>query len=357
MQSIDTTSDKALTPIPQQEKDHEEAVAEPKANAEELTEPTKAQAPETGTHSEVEKKRHSGTQTINIERAEDSKKSKQSKVPAPIADYVPALSFPKRLQKKNQERQFKRFLEVLKQIHINIPLMEALEHMPTYVKFKDVLTKERRLGEFETVCLTKECRTILTSKIPQKMKDSGSFTIPVSIGGHKIGQALCDLGASINLVPLTVYQKLGMGAVKPMTVTHEEVPIILGRPFLAKGNALVDVHKGVVTMRNKNLELEAMLQKAEDFYYEVFSIDGGKEITNSWSRTHEDLKLEEVNQKQLKPSVEEPPKLELKALPQHLKYAYLGVANTLPIIIAANLLKNKEEELLAVLKEHRRAIG
>ncbi|XP_062114007.1 uncharacterized protein LOC133825020 [Humulus lupulus] len=88
-------------------------------------------------------------------------------------------------------------------LHVNIPLVEALEQMLNYVKFfKDILTKKRRLGEFETVALTEGYSVILKNKIPPKLKDLGSFTIPCSIGGRDVGRALCDLGASINLMPM-----------------------------------------------------------------------------------------------------------------------------------------------------------
>jgi len=91
--------------------------------------------------------------------------------------------FPQKFQKQQKEKQFGKFLNVLKQLHINIPLVEALKQMPTYAKFmKDVLTKKRRLGEFETVALTKECSVILQSKLPPKVRDPGSVT-PLKQGG------------------------------------------------------------------------------------------------------------------------------------------------------------------------------
>ncbi|KAG8485852.1 hypothetical protein CXB51_019166 [Gossypium anomalum] len=193
-----------------------------------------------------------------------------------------------RLQKQKQEIQFKKFLDVLKQLHINIPLVEALEQMPNYVKFmKDILSKKQRLGEFETVALMKQCRAYLQEKLPPKSKDLGCFTIPCKIGAMDCGKALCDLGASINLMPMPIFRKLGIGEVRPTTVTlqladrslahiegkiedilvrvdkfifpayfvildfeaDKEVPIILGRPFLATGRTLIDVQKGELTMR------------------------------------------------------------------------------------------------------------
>ena len=79
--------------------------------------------------------------------------------------------------------------------------MEALEQIPNYVKFlKDILERKKRLGEFETIALTQESSHILQNKIPQKLKDPGSFTIPCSIGIGYNGRALRDLGANINLM-------------------------------------------------------------------------------------------------------------------------------------------------------------
>ncbi|XP_038882200.1 uncharacterized protein LOC120073420 [Benincasa hispida] len=120
--------------------------------------------------------------------------------------------FPRRLMKKNDEQQFKRFLELLRQLHINIPLIEALEQMPTYVKFfKDILTKKRRVSEKEVIALTQEWNALVSNSLPKKQKGSGSFTVPCSIGGLDMGHALCDLGASVNLMPLSIFKKLGIG--------------------------------------------------------------------------------------------------------------------------------------------------
>ena len=86
---------------------------------------------------------------------------------------------------------------MLQQLHINIPLVEALEQMPSYAKFmKEILSKKRRLEEFKTIALTQDYSTMLTNRLP------GSFTIPCTIGPHYSGKALCDLGASINLMPI-----------------------------------------------------------------------------------------------------------------------------------------------------------
>ena len=111
-------------------------------------------------------------------------------------------------------------MEVFKKLHINIPFIDALEHMPSYVKFmKDILSRKIRLSKFETVNLTEECNAILHRKFPHKLKDPGSFTIPCKIGNSIFERALCDLGASINLMPLFIFRRLGLGEARPMMVT------------------------------------------------------------------------------------------------------------------------------------------
>ncbi|XP_068666527.1 uncharacterized protein [Aristolochia californica] len=91
----------------------------------------------------------------------------------------------------------------------------ALEQMPNYVKFlKDIISKKRRLEEFETVKLFEECSTILQKKLHKKLKDPGSFTLPCTIGNSIFDKVLCDLRASINLMPLSVCKKLGLGEMK-----------------------------------------------------------------------------------------------------------------------------------------------
>ena len=92
------------------------------------------------------------------------------------------LSYPQCFQKQKLDKQFSKFLDIFKKIHINIPFADALEQMPNYVKFlKDIISKKRRLEEFEIVKLSKECSAILQKKLPQKLKDPGSFTLPCTI--------------------------------------------------------------------------------------------------------------------------------------------------------------------------------
>ncbi|KAL5563283.1 hypothetical protein UlMin_033030 [Ulmus minor] len=160
-------------------------------------------------------------ENIEVENSTEKSDADASVLPQKThQQHRPPPPFPQRFQKQQQDKKFQKFLDVLKQLHINIPFVEALEQMPNYVKFiKDMLTKKRRFGEFETVALTRECSAALQSKLPPKLQDPGSFTISCSIGGQYCGKALCDLGASINLMPMSIFKILGIGEARPTTVS------------------------------------------------------------------------------------------------------------------------------------------
>ncbi|XP_042065451.1 uncharacterized protein LOC121808961 [Salvia splendens] len=196
--------------------------------------------------------------------------------------------YPHRLKSKKLDAQFAKFLEVMSKVHINIPLVEGLQQMPNYAKFlKDVVAKKRKWGKYETVGLTENCNAIVQKGLPTKHKDTGSFTLSCVLGDNVEGTTLCDLGASINLMPLSFYRKLNIDNICPTSITlqmadrntttprgivedvlvkvgefifpadfvvldmqeDKKVPLILGRPFLATGGAMIDVRKGELTLR------------------------------------------------------------------------------------------------------------
>ncbi|XP_019239964.1 PREDICTED: uncharacterized protein LOC109219958, partial [Nicotiana attenuata] len=139
-----------------------------------------------------------------------SEKAKEPEKPAgeAVAEQSPQLvarpppPFPQRLQKLRDNATYKKFLDILKQ----------------------------RLTEFETVELTEECSSRIQGKLPQKLKDPGSFTIQIMIGKHAVGRALCDLEASINLMPLSIFRQLGLGEPCPKTVILQLADRSLAHP-------------------------------------------------------------------------------------------------------------------------------
>ncbi|CAL1395552.1 unnamed protein product [Linum trigynum] len=187
------------------------------------------------------------------------------------------------------EAEFGNFSSMLRKLHVQVPFMEALSLMPKYAKFlKELLSKKQRLSELAIVELSEECSVVLQNKLPQKQKDPGSFTIPCSIGKLHVERSLADLGASINVIPYKLFKKLGLSEpsatrmsiqlagrsiVHPRGIVEDllvkvgrffypvdfvvldinedtEVPLILGRPFLATAKALIYVHDGTLVLKD-----------------------------------------------------------------------------------------------------------
>ncbi|XP_070003559.1 uncharacterized protein [Nicotiana sylvestris] len=206
----------------------------------------------------------------------------QAKAPLPR----PPPPYPQRLAKQKNENQFKKFIDMTKQLSITVPLVKALEQMPGDAKFmKDMVTKKRSMN-CEMIKMTHQVSAIVHSMAPM-LEDPDAFTISCTIGSANIAKALCDLGASINLMPYSVFNKLGIGQPRPTSMRLQmvdrtmkrllgiiddmlvridkfilptdfvildceadyEVSIILERLFLAIGKALVDVEAGVLTFR------------------------------------------------------------------------------------------------------------
>ncbi|XP_031260802.1 uncharacterized protein LOC116118985 [Pistacia vera] len=178
---------------------------------------------------------------------------------------------------------------------------KALAQMSSYAKFlKDIFSNKRKIEEHGTIMLTEECSVVLQNKLPPKLRDPESFTIPCALGDSFFDKALCDLSASINLMPLSIFKKLELGEVKEMTMSlqladrsikrpkgivedillkvdkfiflvdfvvldmeeDQEVPLILGHPFLATARALIDVQQGKLILRLNDEEIVFDVHKA-----------------------------------------------------------------------------------------------
>ena len=232
--------------------------------------------------------------------------------------------FPQALKAKKKAINQAEMLEVLKQVKVNIPLLDMIKQVPTYAKnFKDLCTVKRGLNVDKKAFLTKQVSAIIQCKTPVKYKDPGCPTISVNIGGTCVEKALLDLGVSVNLLPYSMYKQLGLGELKPTSITlslavrsikipkgtvedvliqvnkfyylvdfvvldtepaatwANYVPIILGRPFLANSNAIINFRNDVMqlTFGNMTLELNIFhlskkhMQPVEDGLEEVCIID------------------------------------------------------------------------------------
>ena len=237
------------------------------------------------------------------------------------------VPYPHAPSRREVERQFIRFTQILKNLQINIPFTKALQQMPTYARFmKELLTKKRKFPEEETVELEAGCSAIIQKAIPQKCCDPGSFTLPISVENLYIGKAMLDLGASINLIPLSMLRRIGEVEVRPTHMTLQladrsikrpygivedllvkvdkflflvdfvvmdieedvDVPLILGRPFMKTAKVIIDVDKGKLKVCVENEEVsfnvfEAMKHSKETkscFRIDVIEKECGKRMTN-----------------------------------------------------------------------------
>ncbi|XP_048231312.1 uncharacterized protein LOC107261384 [Ricinus communis] len=175
--------------------------------------------------------------------------------------------------------------------------------MPSYAKFlKDMLSNKRKIKENATISLTVEYSAILQNKLPKNLGDPGSYSIPVKLGDIEIKKALCDLGASVSLMPLSICKKLQMGELKstrislqladrsvkfPLDILEDlplrvgkffilcdfiviemeedkQVLIILGGPFLATAGATIDMKNGKITFEVGDEKVEYSLTSSMD---------------------------------------------------------------------------------------------
>ncbi|XP_015947537.1 uncharacterized protein LOC107472533 [Arachis duranensis] len=141
---------------------------------------------------------------------------------------TPPLPYPQRFNKEVKDQHFHKFLETFKKLEINIPLAEALEQMPSW-------------DEKEIVSLTEECRVLIQKGLPPKLEDPGSFLLPCTIGEVTVTKAMCDLGASINLIPSSLVKKLHIEEVKPVQMSLELVDKSMVYPRGVIENLLVKV--------------------------------------------------------------------------------------------------------------------
>ncbi|WKA12844.1 hypothetical protein VitviT2T_030195 [Vitis vinifera] len=345
--------------------------------------------------------------------------------------------FPQALHGKKGVRNAAEILEVLRQVKVNIPLLDMIKQVPTYAKFlKDLCTIKRGLTVNKKAFLTEEVSAILQCKSPLKYKDSGSPTISVMIGGKVVEKALLDLGASVNLLPYSVYKQLGLGELKPTAITlsladrsvkiprgviedvlvqvdnfyypvdfivldtdptvkeANLVPIILGRPFLATSNAIINCRNGLMQLTFGNMTLDLNIfymskkqitPEEEEGPEELCIIDSlveehcnqhmqeklnesledieegfsespiGLATLQSWRKIEGILPL--FNKEEEAAAEKEIPKLNLKLLPVELKYTYLEANNQCPVVISSSLTSHQENCLMEVLKRCKKAIG
>ncbi|XP_022863679.1 uncharacterized protein LOC111383764, partial [Olea europaea var. sylvestris] len=192
---------------------------------------------------------------LSCEKDEDKTPTSGSKVDSksPIPNYVPSPPFPGRFAKSKRDEHEKETLEAFRKVQVNIPLLDAIYQVPHYAKFlKKLCTNKYRLKGNEV--------------------DPRSFTIPCIIGNTRFEKAMLDLGASINVMPYSIYAYLNLGSLNKTGViiqhadrsnvfsedfyvlgmqdesTSLSPPFLLGRPFMRTAHTKIDVHDNTLTM-------------------------------------------------------------------------------------------------------------
>ncbi|GKC51568.1 reverse transcriptase domain-containing protein [Tanacetum coccineum] len=381
----------------------------------------------------------------------------------------PNIPYPsRRNDQKFREKasyQKEKIFQMFQDLRFDISFADALFLMPRFAPtIRNLLMNKEKLLELAKIPLNENCSAMLLKKLPEKLGDPGKFLIPCNFPGMDVCHALADLGASINLMPLSIWKKLSLPELTPTRMTLEladrsithpkglaedvyvkvgkfhfptdfvvvdfeadpRVPLILGRSFLRTGRALIDVYGEEITLRVDNEAITFNLDQTtrysstndksvnridiidevcEEYAPELLGFSkssGGNPTPTSEPLTSEfileeieaylkddsispeidhadcdpkgdicliekllnndpfqlppmDLKQGEIIK--AKPSIEEPPELELKDLPSHLEYAYLEENDKLPVIIAKGLEDDEKDALLKLLKSHKWAIA
>ncbi|GJR47435.1 reverse transcriptase domain-containing protein, partial [Tanacetum coccineum] len=295
-----------------------------------------------------------------------------------------------------------------------IPLSEALAHMPKFAKMvKYLLTNKEKLLELANTPLNENCLAVLLKSYLKTIEILGDFSFhTLSFPKPSLTQMTLELATRIVAYPAGIAEDVFVQVEKftfPadfVVVDYDvdpRVPLILGRPFLRTAHALVDVHGEELTLRVGDEKLvfnvestlkyprkhgDELIHKidilditCEDHFHEVLNIqksinpmsgnptpspDPVGDIHLIETLLNNDILNDlpppllvcEINEtEKIKSSIDDPPDLELKDLPPHLEYAFLEGTSKLPVIIAKELKREEKEQLLKVLKSHKRAIA
>nr|GEX90536.1 reverse transcriptase domain-containing protein [Tanacetum cinerariifolium] len=329
----------------------------------------------------------------------------------------PLIPYPSRLNdqklREKATNQMEKFFQIFPDFHFDISFADALLLMLKFAStIKSLLANKDKLFALAKVPLNKNCSAMLLKKLPEKLGDLGKFLIPYDFLGMEVCHALADLGASINLMPLSIWKKLSLPELTPTRMTLELANRSITRPkgvvedvFVKVDVVCEDFVQDVLEFQynpkssSPNLvsvdlisesdsskvpivksssptltsfgESDFFLKEIEDFLNDdsiptgienyVYDLEGDILFLEKllyedpFSLPSMDLKVAEESKE--KSSVEEPPELELKELPSHLEYAFLEDSNKLLVIITKNLKVDEREALINVLKSHKQAIA
>nr|GEZ87633.1 reverse transcriptase domain-containing protein [Tanacetum cinerariifolium] len=239
----------------------------------------------------------------------------------------PNLPYPSRLQKeKNREKDdilAAKFMEIFRDLHFELIFADALIHMPKLAPmFKQLLNNKDKLIELTKTPLNENCSAVVLKKLPEKLGDPELADRTISKPTGVDENVFVKVGKFYFPVDFVILD----------FVADPRASLILGRPFLSTTHALIDVYEALL-----NID-PVPLSNQKDFFLTLYK----------------DLKVIEPNNQ---PKEDEPPEVELKELPPHLEYAFLGDNEKWPVIIAKDLSSNKKTDLINILKTQKKAIA
>ncbi|GJX84475.1 reverse transcriptase domain-containing protein [Tanacetum coccineum] len=182
------------------------------------------------------------------------KLAKENLIPKP---YKPKISYPQRLRKEKMEAQYGKFLNMIRAIRINVPLVNVLAGMPNYGRFlKELVSNKHQFEQISSDFLSDESSAMIQNKVPPKLGDPRSFLIPFTFSKAFSCNALADLGASINLTTYSLYAKLSIKTLKPSKTSVWLAERSFQHPIRIAENMLVEVSKFTLLVDFVILEME-----------------------------------------------------------------------------------------------------
>nr|GEW17189.1 reverse transcriptase domain-containing protein [Tanacetum cinerariifolium] len=346
--------------------------------------------------------------------------SKQAKSDPPtLKAYKPKIPYPQCLRKEKTEECYAKFINLIKEVRINVPLVDVLVGMPNYGKFlKDLVSYKSKMEKIVAAFLNEECSTIVQNKLPSKLGDPRSFLILCTLANLVECLALVDLGASISLIPYLFYVSLFentlkytrmsillanhtyqylMGVAENILIQvgkfvfsvdfvilqmeeDDKVPLILGRSFLHTVDVIIRVKNKELNLRVEDDRITFLIDKAMQHSHSnddtCLRLDVIDEVTEevldalldnsepfSYTSEKSTNHLLTKNSKSswlsiIKTSIQDPPTdLEMKPLPKHLEYAFLEKDSLLPVVKYTIFKDDEKKRLVSFLNKHREAFA
>ncbi|GJT31890.1 reverse transcriptase domain-containing protein [Tanacetum coccineum] len=323
--------------------------------------------------------------------------------PKPFIPY-PLRSNKEKLREKDDNLASK-FVEIFRELHFELNFADALLHIPKFASmFESLLNNKEKLFHLTNTPVNENCSAVILKKLLEKLRDPDKFLIPCDFPEIVECLALADLGASINLMPLSIWKKLSLPELTPTRLIFEladrsttspsgiaedvfvkvgkfhlpadfivvdyvvdpRVPLILGRPFLRSypfyffpsltpfegGDFILEEIKACLTKDS----IPPGINDADfDPKGDLLLLEKLLNDDPSAPLPSKELHFEEI--KTIKSSIDDPSELELKDLPSHLEYAFLEGTDKLPVVISKELKDEEKAALLKVLKSHKWAIA